>query len=435
MSEVQSLPCNVDAERFVLGSIMLDDCFFMQAAAMLHRDDFSIEKHRRIFKRMGELHERGERIDRVSVANELQKFSELESCDGWSYLTSLDDGMPRVTNLDSYIGIVKEKSNLRRGVFAAQHLMNRFFGEETFAQILTGFEKTLRSLGDGVEAKQSETISEIIESVGGISAFFKGKHGIPTPIVAITEATGGWKPGELSIVAARPSMGKSAFALNCVYNAAKRGVPTAFYSYEMAQEDIVTRLISYISGMTFMEIQSGDLNLSERRQVSDSIGEIQELPLRIIAASGSSVYRIRSDMERLHRRGLCGFAAIDYIGLIRSEGATDNRNRELGDICRQLKTTAGELAIPLMVLAQLNRAVESRTDKRPAMSDLRDSGELEEHADMISFLYRPEYYNRDAPELRGIAEFIIAKQRNGPTPIVKMEFDYRGGRFTDERTP
>ena len=247
----------------------------------------------------------------------------------------------------------------------------------------------------------------------------------------VYRCTGGWQPGELSLIAARPSMGKTAFALNACLHAAEKGIATVFYSFEMDRRSILLRLVCLRKPVRFQQILRGELNPVERRYVTDGLAEIDSIPLRVVGASGRTVLAVRSHAERLARRGKCGMIALDYIGLVRSSDSMDNRNQQLGETCRQLKGLAVELGIPALVLAQLNRGTESRNDKRPMMSDLRDSGELEEHADLVALIHRPGYYDRKNPDVQLTAELIVAKQRNGDTPVIQLEFHRQSGRFED----
>ncbi|MBZ5623315.1 MAG: DnaB-like helicase C-terminal domain-containing protein [Acidobacteriia bacterium] len=284
----------------------------------------------------------------------------------------------------------------------------------------------------------AEDIASIVERAGGVDAFLAPRIGIATPWREFDYYTGGWQKGELALIAGRPSMGKTAFALNALYHSAVRGVPAVFYSYEMTCDSIVVRLISRMARITYKDIQRGQLSANERRAALDSLATLRELPIRIVQASGKTVLAIRCHAERLKRKGKLEIAAIDYIGLIRGSAYHQNRNQELGDVCRQLKEMAGELDIPLLVLSQLSRATETRLDKRPNMGDLRDSGELENHADIIGFLFRPGYYDRGNESLRMVAELSIAKQRNGDTPTIPLIFRGEYGHFeTDsgERSP
>jgi replicative DNA helicase len=226
-------------------------------------------------------------------------------------------------------------------------------------------------------------------------------------------------------------MGKTAFALNALWHAASRGIPAVFYSFEMSKRSLLQRLIANLASIPLNELRQGDLNEGERRAAGEALECISDTPLRIVQASGKTPFAIQMHAERLREAGKLGIAAVDYIGLVKSEAAADgfNRTRELGQICRQFKDLAALLHIPLLVLSQLSRASETRPDKRPVMSDLRDSGELEEHADLIAFLHRPGYYQRDNPALDLAAEFIMAKQRNGDTPTIQLNFRREFGRF------
>jgi replicative DNA helicase len=424
-----NLPSNVDAERLVLGSIILEDGLFLQAASQLEAGDFSLEKHRRIFKRMGELRERGDKIDRITVANELMKFNELESCDGLTYLVSLDDGLPRVQNIDSYVNIVKQEAGRRRIVYAAQGIMNKaMLREKTPEQLIADATTTLRDLYQE-KTEKPETAEEIIAAAGGIDAFFRKAPGIPAPWRNLNTATGGWKPGSLIIVAARPSMGKTSFAMNAAWGVATRNVPTNFYSAEMDAQELIYRQLAFLSGIPYDDVSSGQHSKAERAELNHALAEITSRPLRIIESSGQNVMAIRSHAERTKERHGLGFLVFDYLGMFRVD--EKNRTHELGSITREFKLMARSLGIPVMLLVQLNREAEKRSDHRPQLSDLRDSGEIEEHADLVMLLHRPGYYLKDQPELKLSAEVNIAKQRNGATPV--LDLLYRGERFRFEQ--
>jgi replicative DNA helicase len=425
----QSLPANELAERTVLGAILVQDALYMQAAGVLEPGDFILEKHRRIFRRMGELHQRGDKIDRVTLATELMQHGELESCDGLAYLVSLDDTMPKLPNIDSYTAIVKDNALLRKIVFTAQHLMNRaMVGEDRPEQIVADASKQLRDLSNPAH-QSAETIDEIISEAGGVEEFFKGAKGIPTPWPNVTRCLGGWNAHELIVVAARPSTGKTALALNAAWGAACQGIPSAFYSLEMGKRQIVLRQISYLTGIVFNDIQQGTLSKVERYRINEALDQIRERPIRFIDAAGKGPLWVRSHAERLHAKGGLGFVAVDYLGLFPCS-QEKNRVHELGDHAKEMKLLAKSLGIPVMLLAQLNRNSENRTDKRPVLADLRDSGEIEEHADSVAFIHRPERYAPDDESLRGKAEFIIAKQRNGG--VLTLDLRFRGETFRFE---
>ncbi|MGD0499263.1 MAG: replicative DNA helicase [Bryobacteraceae bacterium] len=432
----KGLPVNVDAERFVLGSILLDDSFYIQAAGALEPDDFSLEKHRRIFKRMGDLHERGETIDRVTVANELMKFGELEACDGLSYLVSLDDGLPRIPNLDSYIHIVKDKSVLRRIIFASQHMMNRCLaGEEDPDQILAGAEDTLLKLGEARVKAGLQTAGQILEDYeGGISAFLdpsKRIKGISTGFAKFDEYTGGLHGGDLFILAARPSVGKTALALNIAQHVSmKLKQTTAVFSLEMSKESLLTRMLCATARVDSQKFRGGFLSQEERRKLSHAVHEMAEAPLWVDDTAGLHLMDMHAKLRRLQAERKLGLVIVDYLQLMTGRGRYENRVQEVSALSRGMKLLAKELNVPLLVLSQLSRAPEVRQgDHRPQLSDLRESGSIEQDADLVAFIFREEMYKRDNEDLRGLAELIIAKQRNGPVGTVNLVFLHSQTKF------
>jgi replicative DNA helicase len=433
----KGLPTNVDAERFVLGSILLDDSLYVQAAGTLEAEDFSLEKHRRIFKRMGDLQERGERIDRVTVANELLKFNELEACDGLSYLVSLDDGLPQIPNLDSYIRIVKDKAVLRRIIFASQHMMNRcLLGEEEPDQILAGAEETLLKLGEARVKEGLRNPDQILQNYeGGITAFLdpsKRIKGISTGFSKFDEYTGGLHGGDLVILAARPSMGKTALALNIAQHVALKLKQTvAVFSLEMSNESLLTRMLCATARVDSQRFRAGYLTQEERRKLNQALHELVEAPLYIDDTPGIHLMDMHAKLRRLQaERKQLGLVIVDYLQLMTGRGRFENRNQEVSALSRGMKLLAKELNVPMVVLSQLSRAVETRQgDHRPQLSDLRESGSIEQDADVVGFIFREEVYNRDREDLKGLAELIIAKQRNGPVGTVNLVFLHAQTKF------
>jgi replicative DNA helicase len=425
----KGLPCNLDAERFVLGSILMDDSYFIQVAGTLEGEDFSLEKHRRIFQRMGELNNRGERIDRVTLANELLRYNELESCDGLSYLVSLDDGLPRIFNLDSYVRIVKDKSILRRIIFTSQHLMNRCLaGEEDPQQILAGAEESLLKLGDSqAKAGLTSPAQVIQEYQGGLNAFLdpsKRIKGISTGYTKLDEMTGGLHGGEVIILAARPSMGKTALALNIAQHVATRLNETvAVFSLEMSKESLLTRLLCASARVDSQRFRAGYLNQDERRKLQTAAAQLVEAPLFIDDTAGASLMEMHAGLRRLQQQRKLGLVVVDYLQLMSGRGRFENRNQEISTISRGMKLLAKELNVPMLVLSQLSRAPETRQgDHRPQLSDLRESGSIEQDADLVAFIFREEVYKRDREDLRGMAELLVSKQRNGPIGKVDLVF-------------
>ena len=434
----KGLPTNVDAERFVLGSILLDDSFYVQAAGSLEGNDFSLEKHRRIFKRMGEIYERGEKIDRITVANELMKFNELESCDGLSYLVSLDDGLPQIPNVDAYLRLVKEKAVLRSIIFASQHMINRcMMAEEAPDEILAGAEETLLKLGEAQVKSGLLNPDEILQNYdGGISAFLdpsKRVKGVSTGFLKLDEYTGGLHGGEMFILAARPSMGKTAFALNIAQHVALKMKKTvAIFSLEMSKESLLTRMLCAAARVDSQRFRTGYLSQEERRKLNTALQELVEAPLYIDDTAGLHLMDMHAKLRRLksEQKGELGLVIVDYLQLMSVRGRSENRNQEVSALSRGLKLLSKELNVPMMVLSQLSRAVETRQgDHRPQLSDLRESGSIEQDADVVGFIFREEVYNRDREDLKGLAELIIAKQRNGPVGTVNMVFLHAQTKF------
>ena len=433
----KGLPTNVDAEKFVLGSILLDDTFYIQAAGTLEAADFSLEKHRRIFQRMGELQDRGEKIDRITLANELMKFNELEACDGLGYLVSLDDGLPQIPNLDAYIRIVKDKSVLRRIIFASQNMMNRcLMGEEHPDEILAGAEETLLKLGESRVKAGLLDAHQILESYeGGINAFLdpsKRLKGVSTGFAKLDEMTGGMHGGDLFILAARPSMGKTALALNIAQHVSLRLKQTvAIFSLEMSKESLLTRMLCAAARVDSQRFRAGYLTQDERRKLNGALHELVESPLYIDDTAGIHLMDMHAKLRRLQaERGNIGLVIVDYLQLMTGRGRFENRNQEVSALSRGMKLLAKELNVPMLVLSQLSRAVETRQgDHRPQLSDLRESGSIEQDADLVGFIFREEVYQRDREDLRGLAELIVAKQRNGPVGTVNLVFLHAQTKF------
>ncbi len=427
----RGLPSNVDAERLVLGSILLDDSAYLQVAGVLSQEDFSLEKHRRIFARMGDLHERGLKIDRVTLAEELMRQGQLESVDGFSYLVSLDDGLPQIHNLEGYVRIIREKGLLRRVIFTSQKLIDRcMLGQETADEILGSAEEALLKLGEDRSRADLASPRGIIDGYeGGISTFLdpsKRVKGLGTGFVKLDEMTGGLHPGELIILAARPSMGKTALALNiaqhvCVHPKLKKTV--AVFSLEMSKESLLTRLICASARVDMGKFRAGYLNADERRRLQVATSDLVEAKLFIDDTAGINLMDMHAKLRRLKSEHGLDLVIVDYLQLMSGRGRFENRNQEVSALSRGMKLLSKELNVPMLVISQLSRAPETRPgDHKPQLSDLRESGSIEQDADLVGFVYREEVYKPDNKDLQGIAQLIIAKQRNGPIGSVKLLF-------------
>jgi replicative DNA helicase len=400
-------------------------------AGAVEPDDFSLEKHRRIFARMKDLYDRGEKIDRITLTNELMKHSQLESVDGMSYLLSLDEGLPEIVNLESYIRIVKDKSTLRRLIFSAQSVIDRCFnaGEEP-DEILASAEETLLKLGDARAREQLESPASIVQKFpGGINAFLDPSQrisGLSTGFKRFDEMTGGLHGGELFILAARPSMGKTALALNIAQHVAthpKIRKSVAVFSLEMSSASLLTRLLCAAARVDQHKFRAGFLNVDERRKLQFALADLTEAPLYLDDTAGVNLMDVHAKLRRMKSDQGLSLVVIDYLQLMSTRGRSENRNQEVSALSRGLKLMAKDLDVPFLVLSQLSRASENRPgDHKPQLSDLRDSGSIEQDADLVAFIYREEVYKKDREDVKGLADLIIAKQRNGPIGTVPLRF-------------
>lgn len=447
----RGLPANLEAERLVLGCILLDSAIFISVAGQVKDEDFALEAHRRIFAGMREIYDRGDRIDRVTLAEELNRKGQLESVGGLSYLVSLDDGLPQIYNVESYLKIINEKATLRRLIFAAQGAMDRsFLGEEMSETILGDLEESLLRISSGNKRDTLARPGDIIERFdGGLDALLDPSNrlkGVSTGFLEFDRMTGGLRGGELIILAARPAMGKTALALNIGQHVAtnpKNPQTVAVFSLEMSQESLLTRLICASARVDQGKFRAGYLNGEERRRLVMSANDLVEAKLFIDDSSNINLMDMHAKLRRLKAEHGLGLVIVDYLQLMSGRGRFENRVQEVSSLSRGLKLLSKELDVPVLVLSQLSRAPESRPgDHRPQLSDLRESGSIEQDADLVCFVFREEYYKPDREDLRGEAELIVAKQRNGPVGRVKLvflsqftKFENRADDFQDNAMP
>ncbi len=430
-----TLPHDDQIEREILGACFSEDPgVFANTRAILSVDEFFLDFHQRVFLSMCRVVDAGEPIGVPTLHADMNAHHSPATISELAEFLGLSFGYA----IESLLRKAKDLATRRRLIWQAREVAHHAadlsvpLADSTAAATLA-----LRAAADSGAGEVAGDVAGIIEQVGGITEFLKPRPGVPTPWSAVNYCLGGWRKGDLILIGARPSMGKTALTLNAIYGAAKKGVPSAFYSYEMSPEDLTRRLVSMLTGIPFLELLLGGLNASERRAVSEALEALAALPLRMFNFSGKTALALRVHAEKLKRKWGLGLAAVDYIGRMSTAGRYDSRNHELGETCRQLKDVAADLEIPLIVLSQLNRLVETRkgTSNRPMMSDLRDSGDLEAHADVVAFVHRPEYYDRENMELKGMAEFIVSKQRNGDTPTIPLYFRRECGKFESvERT-
>ena len=436
----KGLPQNTEAEQFVLGSLLLDESLFPQVDSALDAEDFLLERHRMIFLRMRDLAERPERIEYVTLANELQKHSQLEAIGGVAYIASLTDGLPRTTSIDSYVKIVKDKALLRRMIHTSQTIISRCVDSaDEVEDILADAEKSIMEVGDAQLRSGLTAPQEVIKGAGGVQVFLdpsRRLRGLAGPFLKLEEMTTGMHGGELIILAARPAMGKTSFALNIANHVAKDNGPddppkaVAMFSLEMSKESLLTRIICADARVDQHRFRGGYLNEDERRRLRASLHDMVKSKLFIDDTADTTIMDISAKCRRLRSEHGLSLIVVDYLQLMASKGRVESRVQEISQFSRGLKLLAKDLDVPVLCLSQLSRAPETRQgDHRPMLSDLRESGSIEQDADRVMFIFREEVYKPDREDLHGLAELIIAKQRNGPTGRVKLAFLNKFAKF------
>jgi replicative DNA helicase len=431
------LPQNLDAERSILGAILLDNHALNAAIENLKPEDFFLEQHRRVFNQMIALGEAQQAIDLVTLTESLHRVGELESSGGAPYLAALADGMPRVSNVEHYARIVREKALLRNLIHATHNIQQRALeGEDGADTILDNAESSIFAIAeDRVKAgliPVKDIVRDNFERLEKIFREGKSITGVSTGYTELDKLLSGLQPSELLILAARPSQGKTALALNLAENISIRaGLPVAFFSLEMSKESLLQRLVASVAQIDAHKFRTGHLSREDWRRMTEALGTISSAPLWIDDAGSTSVLEIGAKARRLKRDKGLAMVVVDYLQLITGRGRFGNRQEEVSSISRGLKGLAKELQIPVLVLSQLTRAPE-RDERGPQLSDLRESGAIEQDADVVMFIYRPHWSKFEAsPEERDQAEIQVAKQRNGPTDKVRFVFRSRLTRFEE----
>ncbi|MCC7242923.1 MAG: replicative DNA helicase [Acidobacteria bacterium] len=432
------LPHNLEAERSVLGAILIDNDTFNVAAAVVTPPSFFRDAHRRIFARMVDLSERSQPIDLVTLNEELERAGDLEEVGGPAYIASLLDGVPRSTNVEYYAQIVKEKATLRALIFSANKILsNAYEADQEADLILDEAESAIFSVAEDRIKSGFVPMRELVkESFPKIEKLFEHKTyitGVPTGFDDLDRKTRGLQPGDLVIVAARPSMGKTSLVLNICQHVATRGGVAGFFSLEMSKEQLFMRMLASEAKIDTYRLLSGQIGQREYGQITHALETLSEAQLFIDDTAGIGVLEMRAKARRLQAEHGLQLLAIDYVQLMTGRGRFENRTLELASISRSLKGLAKELRVPIVLLSQLSRAPEARSDKRPQLSDLRESGALEQDADVVVLIFREEMYKvGDEPsESDGVAELIVAKQRNGPTGSIKLAFLREQTRFAN----
>jgi replicative DNA helicase len=433
------MPANVEAERSILGAILLDNFSFNQAAEHLHPEDFSLDSHRKIYARMVELAESSRPIDLITLSEELDRTKELESIGDVAYVSSLLDGVPDRPSIEHYVKIVRDKAMLRGLIHAANAAISRAADQsDTAEEILSDTEAAIFQLSEQRIGRGFMGVQEIIkEKFGSIDALLqRGQRitGIATHYADLDEMTSGLQRSDLIIIAARPSMGKTAFAMNIAENAAINDQKiVAVFSLEMSSEALLQRMLCSAARVDSHKFRTGSLWQDDTRKIAQALEKLTHAPIFIDDTPGISLSEMRAKSRRLQQsQGGLDMIIVDYLQLMSAGGRRyENRTQEVSAISRGLKALAKELRVPVIALSQLSRAPESRGsgDHRPQLADLRESGSIEQDADLVAFIFREEVYKPDQPELDGIAELIIRKQRNGPTGTVKLAFLKSSTRF------
>jgi replicative DNA helicase len=428
-------PQNLEAEQSVLGGILLDNLALNTVLELLETDDFYSEAHRKIFSAIVELSNRNEPCDLITLSNILKNQKRIEKIGGTAYLASLVD-VPSAVNIAYYAKIIKEKSILRRLIGTATEILNNSYNSgKDIDSVLDEAEHAIFEISENKIRPSFHPMREIIkDSFKTIERLYAKKElvtGVATGFDKIDDLTSGLQNSDLIIIAGRPSMGKTAFALNIAqYAALEMGVPVAIFSLEMAKEQLATRMLASEARVDSQRLRKGFLGETDWPKLTTAAGRLSEAPIYIDDTPAITVIETKAKSRRLKAENGLGLIILDYLQLMRGSAFKDSREQEISEISRSLKALAKELSVPVIALSQLNRKVEDRTNRRPQMADLRESGAIEQDADLIAFIYRDEVYNRsdDNPE-KGTAEIIIGKQRNGPTGIVKLAFQEKYTRF------
>ena len=433
-------PHSIEAESSVLGGLLLDNGAWDRVGDLLIDNDFYRHEHKLIYAAIGALVNASKPADVITVNEQLQNQGKADEMGGLGYLNSLAQYVPSASNIRRYAEIVRERSILRKLVSASDEIATNAFNPQGKAidRILDEAEQKIFNIGEeGSRMKQGfqsmdTLVVELLDRVQEMANNPNDITGVPTGFYDLDRMTSGLQPGDMVVLAARPSMGKTAFAINIAEHVAlNEGLPVAVFSMEMGASQLAVRVVGSIGRIDQGHLRTGKLNDDEWPRLTEAIEKLRTVSLHIDETPGLTSSELRANARRLARQcGKLGLIVVDYLQLMSGSGGAggDNRATELGEISRGLKMLAKELQCPVIALSQLNRSVEQRTDKRPMMSDLRESGAIEQDADIIMFIYRDDYYNKDSKD-PGVAEIIIGKQRNGPTGTVKLTFLNRITKF------
>lgn len=423
-THLRSLPHNVEAEQSVIGSMLLDKTSIAQATEGLKSEDFYKDTHKVIYNAIVDLFQKDIPIDMVTLIESLRSANMLEASGGITYISEIFNSVPSTANLQSYIKIVAEKSLLRKLIRASTETMEQSYNNQNdVAKVLDGAEKRIFDIAEKRSTNDFEPMNTVLErGFLEIERLFNNKGqitGISSGFPELDAKTSGFQKGDMILVAARPSMGKTTFALNLAeYAALRAGKSVAVFSLEMSKEQLAYKLLCSEANVDMLKLRSGNLEDKDWENIAKASGPLAAAKIYIDDSAGTSVMEMRSKCRRLKIEHGIDYIIIDYLQLM-SGSNTESRQQEVSEISRSIKALAKEMQCPVVALSQLSRAPEQRADHRPMLSDLRESGSIEQDADIVMFLYRDEYYNKDTED-KNVAECIIAKQRNGPTGTVKL---------------
>lgn len=439
-SNLNVQPQSLEAEMAVLGAMLSSKEAVSKAIEWLSPDHFYKDGHGKIFSTMLQLFQENEPVDTVSVADRLKKNKDLETAGGAYYITGLVESVPTASNIVHYAKVVREKAVLRRLIRLSHDLTREAYDDhKTADDILDEAERSIFDLTQhrlkGGFRHIKPVLGEAFEQLDNVITKAGSVIGVPSGLTDLDEVTAGFQPGDLIIVAGRPSMGKTALALTMTRNAAvEANEPVGFFSLEMANQQLAMRLLCAEAKVNSSLVRSGNLSATKMKSLSHNVGKLAEAPIYLDDSPALTVLELRAKARRLRAEHKVKMIVVDYLQLMQGPKGVESRQQEISVISRSLKALAKELEIPIIALSQLSRAVESRLDKRPMLSDLRESGAIEQDADVVMFLYRPWFYmneerRQEEFEEQGKAQVIVAKQRNGPTGTIHVHFEERFARF------
>ena len=427
-------PQNLEAEMAVLGSMLIDEEAISIAVELLNKDYFYKDTHKKIFEAISDLYSANKAVDLITLSDELKRNGTLDEIGGASFLTLLVNSVPTAANISHYVNIVKERSILRTLINNATRIVTMCYESDgNVDEVVDSAERLIFEVSDRRPQSSFVHLKEIIkDSIETIDKLYQKKAhvtGIPSGFIDFDTKTSGLQASDLIVVAGRPSMGKSAFALSIAdYAGVIEKIPLAFFSLEMSKEQLVQRMLCAHAKVDAHKVRTGYLATSDWPRLTAAAGKLSEAPIFIDDTAAISVMELRAKARRLKAHQNIQLIVLDYLQLMRGSANSENRQQEISDISRSLKALARELNVTIVAISQLSRAVESRTDHRPQLSDLRESGAIEQDADVVVLILREEYYN-PSPDNQGIAEIIIAKQRNGPVGSIKLSFIKEYTRF------